>query len=120
VACTLRSGLRSRSDARFRGVLRTSLTAGSVAGVSSHEKNVFFSCVDEPMKKVKVDSRGTVNCFPFCGEYRIWPRKQEVHLKTLLIAKEIELLALPPIDLTLENLRRYKSLKQWPEKWRAF
>ena len=54
----------------LRGVLCTSLTDGSAAGVSSHEKNVFFSCVDEHMRKVKVDSRRAVNCFPFCGEYR--------------------------------------------------
>jgi hypothetical protein len=54
----------------LRGVLRTSLTDGSAAGISSHEKNVFFSFGDEPMKEAKAGNDSAVKSSTFFGECR--------------------------------------------------
>ena len=65
---SLRPAVKERHP--LRGVLCTSLTDGSAAGVSSHEKNVFFSCADEHMKEAKAGKDCAVKSSPFFGECR--------------------------------------------------
>jgi hypothetical protein len=64
----LRPAVKERCP--LRGVLRTSLTDGSAAGVSSHEKNVFFSSADEHMKEAKAGNDSAVQPSTFFGECR--------------------------------------------------